>query len=95
MVQIWDQSSLNLIFSFFYRFDTFWAFSMWGSRVQSVQKKSYGCDPHIFIFLSVGFEPVLASQAMKKCLMSSEKKYDNLCHLGFFSEYFLKGRKVS
>ena len=63
-----------------------------GVHLSSASRKEHDCDPHIFIFLSVYFEPNLALGAMRKPLMQLRKKYIYLYHLRFCSKCFLRGK---
>ena len=88
--------SIQLLFEFSI-FLSFWQFRLYFGEVceSKMCRKAHRCDPYIFSLVSVSFEPILSTRAMRKDLMSSEKKYVNLCHLGFFSECSLRGGKVS
>ena len=90
MVQIWDRSNLKLNFSFFYHFGTFSTFSTGFACSLHVEK--YMVVILAFLsFFSVYFELILRLEAMRKALMSGEKKYVYSYHIGFGLECSLGG----
>ena len=86
MVQIWDRSSLKLNFPFFCCFGIFSEV-----RLSSVYRKAHDCDSHIFIFLSMYFEPISRPGAMRKALMLDGKRYVYSYYMRFGSECSLGG----
>ena len=81
----------------FFIFLPFWQFNnCFGEENESgVCRKAHGWIPHIFIFVSVYFEPILSIWARRKSLMSTRKKYVYLCYFGFGSKCSLRGGRVS
>ena len=92
MRKLWYEFRVSLIYFLFFQFSANLALQRHSRQglLSSACKKAHGCDHCIFIFLSVYYEPILGTEAMRKALMSSEKKCVYSCQMGFDSECSLR-----
>ena len=88
MMRMWCEFRLIRHFVDFSIFLPFWQFvGIFDGVLESkVCRKAHGWVRHIFIFVSMYFEPILGTRARQKGLISTR-------HFGFGSKCSLKGRK--